>query len=639
MHDVRKNETTRILRRLATLGLSLAMVAARSMNAVEASPGLPAPPEWHWFVMAADAPEGDQPDSGRANREPTNVAGWLRWTISLDDPEVTNARITITGNATCSLYLNGQRLMKQQPLSESGGTSMAVGWEVQTLLRNGRNQIAVEAHGPDSGAIVGIAMNLNAGEREVSAVSSFRLTRIPPPVGWQQTDFNDRDWPEVRSLGMRPEMLPEPSDVVDYLPPATPAPRRAAPLRFAEGDHVVLVGATFIERAQLSEHLEATLAGTCGERRVTFRNLGWSADTAWSDSRGIFDAPEVGYLRLVEHIRAEEPTVAIVCYGQNEALTPGTTPEQFQQQLGQLLDELTASGIACVLLSPHELFPARPPLPSPSRFNPRIELFSAAAASAARARGLLLIDLFAGFRQQMRQIDYEINSCDKLPPETVIDNPASGNDENSAVAFTLAENGMHLTHRGYALASMIVRERLMMLPARIPSLTVDAARRKVLSADLQIRQTEWSADGRSVRFEMREPHLSPLPVQLRVVSTDAAAFRVKGAIGAGDSPQEFDVSLTQGSDVTDAPGRTALVQLDANRQYDELRSLIQRKNELYFHRWRPQNITYLYGFRKHEQGNNASDIARFDPFIRDLENQIHEQQQPRWRTVTVQFAE
>jgi hypothetical protein len=639
MHDFWKTTTNRIFRRLATLVLLLMMVAPRSMNAAEASPGRPAPPEWHWFAIAPDAPAGEQPDSGTENRVPAGVAGWLRWTFGLDDPEVTNARITITGNATCSLYLNGQRLMKQQPLSESGGKSMAVGWEVQTLLRKGRNQIAVEAHGPDSGAIVGIAMNYNAGEREIAAGSGFRLTRTPPPVGWQQTDFNDRDWPEVRSLGMRPEALTKPSDVVNYLPPATPAPRRAAPLRFEEGDHVVLVGATFIERAQLFEHLEATLAGTCGERRVTFRNLGWSADTAWADSRGIFDAPEVGYLRLVEHIRAEEPTVAIVCYGQNEALTPGTTPEQFQQQLGQLLDELTASGIACVLLSPHELFPARPPLPSPSRFNPRIELFADAAASTARARGLLFVDLFAGFRQQMRQIDYDINSCDKLPPETLIGDPASGNDENSAVAFALAGNGMHLTDHGYALASLIVRERLLMLPARIPSLMVDAAHRKVLSADLQIRQTEWSLDGRSVRFEMREPQLSPMPVQLRVVSTDATAFRVKGAIGAGDSTQEFDVSLTQGSNVTDAPGCTALVPLDANPQYGELRSLIQRKNELYFHRWRPQNITYLFGFRKHEQGNNASDIARFDPFIRDLENQIHEQQQPRWRTVTVQFAE
>ena len=34
-----------------------------------------------------------------------------------------------------------------------------------------------------------------------------------------------------------------------------------------------------------------------------------------------------------------------------------------------------------------------------------------------------------------------------------------------------------------------------------------------------------------------------------------------------------------------------------------IKSLINRKNRLFFHRYRPQNETYLYLFRKHEQGN------------------------------------
>ena len=39
------------------------------------------------------------------------------------------------------------------------------------------------------------------------------------------------------------------------------------------------------------------------------------------------------------------------------------------------------------------------------------------------------------------------------------------------------------------------------------------------------------------------------------------------------------------------------------------------KNLLYFHRWRPQNVTYLFGFRKHEQGQNAVEIPQFDPLV------------------------
>jgi len=283
---------------------------------------------------------------------------------------------------------------------------------------------------------------------------------------------------------------------------------------------VVFVGATFFERAQLSEHLEATLSGTLGEKHVTFRNLGWSADTIYADSRGIFDKPDVGYLRMVEHIRAEEPTVAFICYGQNEALTAGMTPDRYAQQLGKMLDELAASGIVCVLVSPHELLPTAPPIPSPSRFNPKIKIYAEATSSVAQSRGLLFVDMFTDFTKCMLELDTEVTKTNTAKP--------------SAIDASLSENGMHLTAHGYQCAARIFTERLL---------------------------------------------------------------------GSSDDSKS-----------------------EAPSHYEARRQLILKKNELYFHRWRPQNITYLFGFRKHEQGNNAADIAKFDPFILDLEKQIHELQ-------------
>ena len=49
---------------------------------------------------------------------------------------------------------------------------------------------------------------------------------------------------------------------------------------------------------------------------------------------------------------------------------------------------------------------------------------------------------------------------------------------------------------------------------------------------------------------------------------------------------------------------------------------IVAKNRLYFHRWRPQNETYLFGFRKHEQGQNAREIPQFDPLVDAAEKEI-----------------
>jgi hypothetical protein len=57
-------------------------------------------------------------------------------------------------------------------------------------------------------------------------------------------------------------------------------------------------------------------------------------------------------------------------------------------------------------------------------------------------------------------------------------------------------------------------------------------------------------------------------------------------------------------------------------QSERLRQAIVAKDRLYFHRWRPQNETYLFGFRKHEQGQNAREVPQFDPLVAQKEVEI-----------------
>ena len=63
-------------------------------------------------------------------------------------------------------------------------------------------------------------------------------------------------------------------------------------------------------------------------------------------------------------------------------------------------------------------------------------------------------------------------------------------------------------------------------------------------------------------------------------------------------------------------------------QVEQLRKTINAKNLLFFYRWRPQNITYLFGFRKHEQGNNAVEIPQFDPLVEAKEKEIARLRKP-----------
>ena len=60
--------------------------------------------------------------------------------------------------------------------------------------------------------------------------------------------------------------------------------------------------------------------------------------------------------------------------------------------------------------------------------------------------------------------------------------------------------------------------------------------------------------------------------------------------------------------------------LEGNRGV--LNAAIRKKNELFFHRWRPANWTYLLGFRKGEQGQNAVELPQFDPLIAEWEARI-----------------
>ncbi len=53
-----------------------------------------------------------------------------------------------------------------------------------------------------------------------------------------------------------------------------------------------------------------------------------------------------------------------------------------------------------------------------------------------------------------------------------------------------------------------------------------------------------------------------------------------------------------------------------------LRRAVIAKNEQFFHYWRPQNTTYLLGFRKHEQGQNAVELADFASYVEQLDSQI-----------------
>src|SRR6185436_9352167 len=68
-------------------------------------------------------------------------------------------------------------------------------------------------------------------------------------------------------------------------------------------------------------------------------------------------------------------------------------------------------------------------------------------------------------------------------------------------------------------------------------------------------------------------------------------------------------------------------------QATELIETIRAKNRLFFYRSRPENNTYLFLFRKHEQGQNAKEIPQFDPLIAEQEKKIDTLKKPLKHTL------
>jgi lysophospholipase L1-like esterase len=362
-----------------------------------------------------------------------------------------------------------------------------------------------------------------------------------------------------------------------------------------DGDRVVLVGDTLIERDQRYGYLETMLTLLNPEKNLTFRNLGWSGDTVAGLSRTGFDPPEAGYRQLVAQVLAAKPTVLIVGYGMADSFDGEPGRPKFIAGLNRLLDAVAANGVRIVLLSPIAHARQGNAFPDPSPHNGMLERYSQSIAEVAQSRGARIIDLFEPFRAREGQA-------------------------------TLTDDGIHLNEAGYRfLAGLIVRALEPSRP-REPRAALEVDFKAGVVRGVKLQHVAGTAPG--VRFRMVRETLAAAgdEVDGRLIDSDFL-LKVTGLpsgryeLRADSRPLEVR-SADEWARGVRIPG---VPDLD---QVEQLRAAINRKNRLFFHRWRPQNITYLFGFRKHEQGNNAIEVPRFDPLVAEQEREIARLRKP-----------
>ncbi len=294
--------------------------------------------------------------------------------------------------------------------------------------------------------------------------------------------------------------------------------------KLVDGDRVMLLGDTLLERENTFGHLETRMHEQFPAAHFSVRNIAWSAETPLGWSRASFDPAEKGMDRLKEHIALVQPTVAILGFGMAASLQEMTdrsnnwtlnpdparygadpmTAARFKKELGELMDTITAvatkdakdAKVRFILLSPirHEdLRGTRAGLPDPAAHNALLADYSKAILELATERNTAFVH------------------CDLL----------------KAAKADLTDNGIHLNDGGYRiLAATGLRDGL-----------------------------RWPADP--------SPNTNPA-----------------------------------------------------------LTAAILRKNALWFHRFRPANSTYLFGFRKKEQGKNAVEMEQFTPLLKAADEEI-----------------
>ncbi len=355
-----------------------------------------------------------------------------------------------------------------------------------------------------------------------------------------------------------------------------------------DGDRVVLLGGTIIEREQMYGEWELMLTCLYADADFTVRNLGWSGDTVWAESRGIFDPPEVGYQRMIDQIRELNPTVVLLGYGHNDAWAGEEGLEAFITQYEKLIDDIQSATEAETrywIIMPHYQFSLGNEFPDPRTHNDVLFSYLKRIQNCADTRDIPMLN-------PIIHAHMEIYS-------------------NQELVRALSDDGVQFTSNGYHISGTHLRSQLTDdsspfvsvrdgqlenagCKCQIDELDATAGRYRFRCTQVNLADSHW------LSFEDLPPGRYSLKIDDEVIET-------------------LDGSEWSSMDVSDGP--------DVN-QREQLRQAIVRKNELYFHRWRPQNVTYLFGFRAHEQGNNAVEIPQFDPLIEEQEALIRELKHP-----------
>jgi glucose/arabinose dehydrogenase len=395
-----------------------------------------------------------------------------------------------------------------------------------------------------------------------------------------------------------------------------PAPAPVEPFELRDGDRVVLLGDTLFERERSLGYVETLMTVQYPDRKISFRNLGWGADLPNGKSRASFDwnqSPDVWFRKLTNQVAIADPTVVFLGYGMAASFDGPDAVAGFRSDLGRLIDGIKANAgpaVRFVLLTPIAHQDLGGAFPKGEKHNEDLQLYAEAVRELGKERNLRVVDLFA----------------------------ADGTKPTADQGYTETVNGIHLSPAGYLLmASKIAADLGWEGNSLRFGVHPDGS---VRDGSFGVAVSDVERTEKGARLQMLADRLPPAIITYARPDTGTvhAVGPERLRVQVPRLLEDSYVLLIDGLVVQEGVAADWTESMDVARgpmfqQAEQLRELIVRKNNLYLNRWRPQNDTYLFGFRKHEQGLNAAEVPLFDAAVARLDDEIHQLKQPRTHRV------
>ena len=373
-------------------------------------------------------------------------------------------------------------------------------------------------------------------------------------------------------------------------------PMLAGSFELNSGGRVAFLGDTFFERTVRYGQIETALTARWPDRKIVFRNIGWSGDSPEGRARAFFDPIEKGFENLKVHLDLAAPTVVVIQYGSMAAFDGREGLASFEAKMDALLDAIeseTDARIAILSPTPREF--KGDILPDPRSLNRDLEIYVGALKTLAKKRGAFYVDLF---------------------------NTLETNTERNNIK-PITTNGIHLNEYGYFL----VAERIVQAFAEYPSAkSIEVTKSGTSLEANSIELLNGGVSEEILLIELQDERLSLSPLDGDFSRNLTLAFK---DLPRGEYRLEFEGRVLATGSASRWKRGIQLAWEPSNDQAADLQETIKRKNELFFHQWRPQNETYLRGFRKHEQGQNVKELPMYDAFIEKEEMKIADLKKPK----------